>query len=248
MMGKVILVTSGKGGTGKSTLTVNCGMALSLLGNRVLLIDTDAGLSALDIMLGVSDRVVYDLSDILYGRCEPNKAIVETSWKRLSLLPAPVCDDEQDCTKALFQLCKGLRSYYDFILLDSPAGLGKWARAAAAAADQALLVVTPDPVCIRDADRMAGQILSRHTMDIRLVINRVQPNILRKKLEGGLDVIIDASAVQLIGVVPEDRQITFAAYDSRPVVHTTEEHGGAAEAYCNIARRLHGKDVPLMKF
>lgn len=247
-MGKVILVTSGKGGTGKSTLTVNCGMALSLLGNRVLLVDTDAGLRSLDIMLGVSDRVVYDLSDILNGRCEPDKAILTTSWKRLSLLPAPVFDDEQDYTKALRQLCDCLRPQFDFILLDSPAGMGKWARAAAAAADQALLVVTPDPVCIRDADRMAGQILSRHAMDIRLVINRVRPNVLRKKLDGGLDVIIDAAAIQLVGIIPEDKRIAFTAYDSRPIVHTLEDHGGAAEAYCNIARRLHGRDVPLMNF
>lgn len=221
-------------------------MALSLLKNRVLLIDTDAGLRALDIMLGISDRVVYDLADILSGRCEPAKAIVKTPWGRLSLLPAPVVEDECDSAEALSELCKQLRQCFDFIFLDSPAGMGKWARAAAAAADQAILVVTPDPVCIRDADRMAGHVLSRHVDDIRLVINRVQPNILRKKLDGGLDVIIDAASVQLIGIVPEDRQISLAAYDGKPVVQTLHTRGGAAEAYCNIARRLCGEDVPLM--
>ncbi|ADU25875.1 AAA family ATPase [Ethanoligenens harbinense] len=247
-MGTVISVTSGKGGTGKSTFTVNCGAALALSGKTVLLVDADAGLRSLDIMLRVSDQVVYDLADILQGRCEPAKAIVKTPWNRLSMIPAPAADEETGCADALQKLCRGLCQYYDFILLDSPAGMGTWAKATAAAADLAILVVTPDPVCIRDADRMAGRVLSGLVPEIRLVINRVQPQLLRKKLDGGLDVIIDAAAVQLLGVVPEDRRIALAAYDGDPIVHTPDAHGGAAEAYCNIARRLLGEDIPLMHF
>lgn len=245
-MGRVILVTSGKGGTGKSTLSVNCGMALSLLGKRVLLVDTDAGLRSLDIMLGVSERVVYDLSDILCDRCDPDGAIIETG--RLSLLPAPMVAEDPESADAFIRLCRIFREQYDFVLLDSPAGMGKWARASTAAADQILLVVTPDPVCIRDADHMASYILSRRAVDIRLVVNRIQPNILRRKLNGGVDSIIDTAAVQLIGLVPEDRHVTLASYDGGPVVRSLHEHGGAAEAYCNIAHRLLGNDIPLMKF
>lgn len=247
-MGKVISITSGKGGTGKSTLTVNCGMALSLLGSTVLLVDTDAGLRALDVLLGISGEVVYDLADVLCRRCEPAKAILKTPCEHLFFLPAPAVDDDGACSGALSDLCRGLQRHYDFILLDSPAGMGPWARAAAESADAALLVVTPDPVCIRDADRMAGHVLSRYLSDFRLVINRVQPGVLRKKLEGGMDAIIDAAAVQLIGVVPEDKRVTFCAYDEKPLVQSLGVRGGAAEAFCNIARRLRGEDVPLMKF
>lgn len=247
-MGTVISVTSGKGGTGKSTFTVNCGAALALSGKKVLLIDADAGLRSLDIMLRVSDQVVYDLADVLCNRCEPGTAIIRTPWKRLSVLPAPATDDEGGCADALRDLCRGISRYYDFILLDSPAGMGAWAKATAAAADLAILIVTPDPVCIRDADRMAGRVLAGLVPEIRLVINRVQPQLLRKKLDGGLDVIIDAAAVQLLGIVPEDRHIALAAYDGDPIVHTPDAHGGAAEAYCNIAHRLLGEDIPLMRF
>ncbi len=246
-MGKIILVTSGKGGTGKSTFTVNCGTALALLGQKVLLIDTDAGLRALDMMLSVSDEVVYDLADVLDNRCKASMAILQTHCTNLSLLPAPSTNEEPFSVKAFQRLCQGLSRYFDIILLDSPAGCGAWAQSAAQAADQALVIATADPVSIRDADVIAGKILSNHLSNIRLIINRVQPRILQKKLHGGLDTVIDAAAVQLIGIIPEDDRITLAAFDGHPIVRSTAARNGAARAFCNIARRLLGENVPLYK-
>lgn len=246
-MGIIIDITSGKGGTGKSTLTANVGVALALLGSRVLVADADAGLRAQDMLLGVAGDVVYDIGDVLAGRCETLKAIAATRWQGLSLFPAPAEDDE--AAAALFpRLCRGLAQYYDFVLLDSPAGMGAWARAAAAAADMALVVATADPVCVRDADRTAALLLGQGCRNIRLVINRVQPRILKKRLPGGLDAVIDAAAVQLIGVVPEDGRVTLAAFDAAPVVRTGEERGGAPAAFGHIARRLRGEDVPLSPY
>lgn len=123
--------------------------------------------------------------------------------------------------------------------------MGPWARASAASADQALVVATADPVCVRDADRMAGLLLGQGCDSIRLVINRVQPRILKKRLPGGLDAVIDAAALQLIGVIPEDGRVTLAAFDAAPVVRSAEERGGAPAAFCRIARRLRGEELPL---
>ena len=245
-MGNVLSVISGKGGTGKSTFTVNCGAALALSGHKVLAIDTDAGLRSLDLLLHISDQVIYDLADALRGRCPVEKAVLPTPVAGLSVLPAPATDEDFSCMDDLPALCQTLRGQYDFVFLDSPAGLGGWADTAAAVSDLSVLVVTPDPVSVRDADRAAGRVLARGASELRLVINRVQPRLLHQKLEGGLDAVIDATSVQLLGVVPEDRQVALASYEGAPVVRAPAPHTGAAGAFWNIARRLLGEDVPLL--
>lgn len=243
--GRIILVTSGKGGSGKSTFSVNCAVALANLGKKVLLADADEGLRSLDLMLGISDRVNYDLSDVLSGRCEPGKAIIVTDYHDLHLLPAPAkeCPSMGD-SETMQKLYRGLAFYYDYVFIDASAGLNSLVTAPAAAADTAIVVATPDPVCIRDAGRISQVLRERGSKNIRLILNRVQPKLIRKKILPDLDSAIDGSTVQLLGIIPEDKHITMASAVGRPV---TIFKGGAATAFCNIASRLEGKEVPLMK-
>jgi septum site-determining protein MinD len=246
-MGESLLVTSGKGGVGKSTFAVNCGAALARMGRRVLLIDGDAGLRALDLMLSVSDRVVYDLADVLGGRCEPIKAIVKTDIGGLSLLPAPL--DAQDGIfepGGMQQLCRGLRKYYDYVVIDSAAGIGECMRTSACAADRAVVVSTPDPVSVRDADRAASVVLAQGVGSARLVLNRVVPRLMKAGAACSLDAAIDGTSLQLIGAVPEDEKIAEAAFKGVPAVILG--NSPAARAFCNIARRLEGGSVPLLRF
>jgi septum site-determining protein MinD len=240
-----ILVTSGKGGSGKSTFSVNCGAALAGRGRKVLLVDADAGLRTLDLMLSVADKVVYDLADVLAGRCEPIKAITATDIPGLEILPAPLsADDVQFEPEGMKQLCRGLSRYYDCLIIDSAAGIGDAMRTAAAAADRAIVVSTCDPVSVRDADKTADVLIESGVKDIRLVINMVRPRLIRQKKAYTLDGAIDGAAVRLIGVVPEDEKIAEAAYMGKPVV--TLGRSPAARAFLNIAARMDGEDVPLM--
>ncbi|MDR3552496.1 MAG: septum site-determining protein MinD [Clostridia bacterium] len=244
-MSSVISVASGKGGTGKSTFAVNCGAALAESGRKVLLIDADAGLRALDLLLGVSDKVVYDLGDVLAGLCEPVKAIVDTGRAGLFLLPAPQSPPDAAFDTAGFgRLCKGLAKYYDYVLIDSPAGVDRSVQAAAAAGERAIVVATPDPVCIRDADRAAQMLLAHSVTHLRLVLNRVNPKMIREGRSMNLDTAIDGASLQLIGVVPEDAAVAAAAFAGEPLSYRRK---GAARAFYNIAGRLEGRDIPLMK-
>lgn len=244
-MGQLILIASGKGGTGKSTFAVNCGAALARLGRKVLLIDADAGLRALDLMLGASDRVIYDLNDVLAGVCEPVRAILSTREPGLFLLPAPQSVSSEYLDGNEFKrLCRGLSRYYDYLFIDSPAGVGPGAQIAAAACERAMVVSTIDPVCVRDADKVAGMLLGLQVTDIRLVLNRVNSRLIRTGHVPNLDAAIDGAALQLIGVVPEDEGIMIAACEERPLFPNEK---GAARAFANIALRLEGRDIPLMK-
>ena len=244
-MGEIILITSGKGGSGKSTLAVNVGASLAMRGLKVLLIDADAGMRALDLMLGLSGKVVYDIADILAGRCEPVRAILESPVNQLHLLPAPQTTAvELIEPEGIKRLCRGLSHYYDFVIIDSPAGSGAGAVTAAAPAEKALIVTTADPVSVRDADRMASILFSLGVHDLRLVINRVVPKLVRKRALPDLDRVIDGAALQLIGVVPEDERVAACACVGRPAVPYPK---GAAVAFRNIAGRLNGEEVPLMK-
>jgi septum site-determining protein MinD len=250
LMGERILITSGKGGAGKSTLAVNCGAALAAMGKKVLLIDADAGMRALDLMLSVSDQVVFDLSDVLAGRCEPVKAILGCAQTGLSLMPAPqTVSGELYEPDAMHRLCKGLSRYYDYVLIDSPAGIGPGAMTAAAGAETALVVSTADPVSVRDAERMASILIDKGMDGLRLVINRILPRLIRRRLMLDLDAVIDGVALRLLGVVPEDERVAAACFAGRPVVRGDgrEPPRSAAAAYWNIARRLQGAEVPLLK-
>lgn len=247
-MGETVLITSGKGGAGKSTFAVNCGAALARMGRRVLIVDADAGLRAIDLMLSVQDSVIYDLSDVLAGRCEPVKAILSTGVEGLFVLPAPL--DPADGSfepEGMRRLCRGLTNYYEFVLIDSAAGMGPEVMTAAAGAGRAVIIATPDPVGVRDAGRIAVALEAAGLTKLRLVLNRVRPRLIRHRAAAALDRAIDDTAVQLLGVIPEDEAVVLATFEGHPVLLEEKSRKNAAGAFGNIARRLVGEEVPLMK-
>ena len=240
-MAQTILVTSGKGGVGKSSSCVFLGYSLASQGKRVLIVELDAGLRGLDIMLGVENKTVYDMGDILLGRCDPYDAVVSSDYQQgLSLLPAPTDHWEELQQGDILWLIKAIADYYDYILMDSPAGFGKGFRIGAAAAELALLVVTPDPVCVRDGYLASVALEQRGVKRQRLLINRVRQQYVKSELPD-LDTVIDQTGVQLIGVVPEDIWVMKAASRGVPLPSGSK----ALPAYQNIAKRLLGQYCPL---
>lgn len=240
-MGRIVVVTSGKGGAGKSTVSVGLGSALARAGASVLLVDGDAGLRTLDLLLGVGQDVVYDLEDIFEGRCEPIRAIYPSKlYNGVSLVPAPARLEGLCSPTDMRRLCRGFAQHYDFVFIDCPAGTGRGFDTAVAAAESALVVTTPDPICARDA-AIVGDLLAEQDVPSRLVINRLRVTpILQGKLPD-LDKIIDTAGIQLIGAIPEDDELAVATAGGKPM----SERGMTAECFCNIARRLCGEEVPL---
>ena len=244
-MGTVIVVTSGKGGTGKTSLTGGVASCLAALGQKVLCIDLDIGLRNLDISLGMTDRALMDFTDVVEGRCSLERAAVEHPVIRgLYLLTAPVRPtpnalDEEKMKAMLLQV----RAQFDYILIDSPAGLGSGFRLAVCGADRAVVVSTNDSSALRDAQRTVVE-LGRRLDTIHLVMNRIQPKLLRR-LRTTIDDAMDAAGLPLLGVVPEDSQVILAANTGEPLILFSRK--GAALAYLNIAKRLMGQRVPLMK-
>lgn len=241
-MARTIFVTSGKGGAGKSTVTALVGAALARQGHRVLLLELDIALRALDIMLGLDKTVVYDLSDILTGRCTPIKAVYPChELTNLHLIAAPGKPGAQLPKEGMIRLVEQLKSCYDFILLDSPAGIGSGFGLGSAVAKEAIVVVTPDPVCIRDG-RVASDLLDDFGLSRQfLVINRMGRTRKAKKLGCKLDSAIDSVGVQLLGVVPEDELVHLSMGTGRMLFTNTK----ARSACENIAGRLAGRRIPL---
>lgn len=244
-MATVIAIASGKGGTGKTTLTGGVSSCLAALGNRVLCIDMDIGLRNLDLSLGLSDRALMDFSDVVAGRCTLQRAAVpHPAIENLSLLTAPLSLPAGTfSTRGMMGLLTQARAAYDFILLDAPAGLGEGFQLAVQGADRAVVVSTTDASALRDAQRTVTE-LNRHLSRIHLVVNRVQPKLL-KKLHATIDDAMDTAGLPLLGVVPEDPNVMLSANSGRPLILATNK--GAAIAHLNIARRLLGQRTPLMK-
>jgi len=242
-MSQICVVTSGKGGAGKSTVTAGLGYALSRHSGRVLLIDADAGLRSLDLMLGVSGNTMYDLSDVFSGNCEPVRAIYPSPvFKNVFVLPAPLRLEEMCSPEEMRALCRSLSSFYDQVIIDCPAGLGPGFETAVAAADRALVVSTPDMVCARDA-QILGHLLEERQMRSHLVINRLRPN---KVLDGSMpdvDEIIDTAGIQLLGIIPEDEEVAVANANAKPLPSACN----AAICFDNLAQRFMGKTIPLAK-
>ncbi|NCB63084.1 MAG: septum site-determining protein MinD [Clostridia bacterium] len=243
-MGTVIVVTSGKGGTGKTSLTGGVSSCLAALGHRVLCIDMDVGLRNLDISLGMTDRALMDFTDVLEGRCTLERAAVNHPViKGLYLLTAPVSLPPRELSQQKMKsLLDEARRRYDYILIDSPAGLGQGFRLAACGADRAIVVSTNDASALRDAQRTVTE-LSRQADTIHLVMNRIQPKLL-KRLRVTIDDAMDTAGLPLLGVVPEDEQVMLAANTAQPLILVS--HKDAARAYLNIAKRLTGEKIPLM--
>ena len=242
-MGTVITITSGKGGTGKTSITGGVAAWLALMGRTVLCIDMDIGLRNLDISLGLNDRALMDFSDVALGRCPLARAAVEhPTLKGLWLLTSPMSLPPSLTPEKVRALLDTARAMYDYILIDSPAGLGAGFRLAVCGADRSLVVSTSDASSLRDAQRTVAEL--EHLGTVHLVMNRIQVKLLRK-LRATIDDAMDAAGLPLIGVVPEDPQVILCANLGLPL--TTRGPKGAALACRNIARRLEGDRVPIMR-
>ena len=242
-MASVIAVTSGKGGTGKTSITGGVAASLSLMGRRVLCIDMDIGLRNLDISLGLNDRALMDFSDVALGRCPlARAAVVHPTLKNLSLLTSPMSLPAGLTSDRILSLLNTARIGYDYIFIDSPAGLGPGFQLAVCGADRALVVATNDASSLRDAQRTVAEL--ERVRQVHLVMNRIQPKLLRK-LRTTIDDAMNTAGLPLIGVVPEDPQVILCANQGIPL--TSRGHRGAALACWNIAQRLEGHQVPIMR-
>ena len=242
-MGTVVAVTSGKGGTGKTSITGGVASSLVLMGRRVLCIDMDIGLRNLDISLGLNDRALMDFSDVALGRCPLARAAVDhPTLKGLSLLTAPMALPASLTADKVRALLDTARTMYDYILMDSPAGLGTGFRLATCGADRALVIATNDTSSLRDAQRTVGEL--EGVRQVHLVMNRIQLKLLRR-LRTTIDDAMNTAGLPLLGVVPEDPQVILCANLGEPLV--TRGKRGAALACWNIAQRLEGLQVPVMR-
>jgi septum site-determining protein MinD len=246
MAAKIITVTSGKGGVGKTTLTANLSVALAMRGQRVVAIDADIGLRNLDVVMGLENRIVYDLVDVVEGRCRLRQAMVrDKRHSELYLLPAAQTRDKTAVQpEQMVTLCEELRSDLDFIFIDSPAGIEQGFRNAVAPADEVIIVTTPELAAVRDADRIIGLLEAFEKETLKLVVNRLRPDMVRREDMLTIDDVIDVLAIDLLGVVPEDEKVIVSTNRGRPLA--MDNHAQAGQAFNNIARRLLGEDVPLM--
>lgn len=245
-MGQTIAIVSGKGGTGKTSLTANVGMALAQLGHPTLCLDCDIGLRNLDIALSMTDRVVMDFTDVLSGRCSLDEAIVpHPTQKNLYLLTAPTRIDSISISLTAFQnLFPEINRKFDYCLVDAPAGLGTGFRLALSRADRAIVVTTTDASSLRDAQRTVMELSGLGRGKVHLVVNRCRKKLL-KSLHQTIDDAIDTAGLPLLGVIPEDETMPLYAGRGIPLLLTANDC--AARAYRNIAQRITGKRVRLMR-
>ncbi len=243
-IGTAIVITSGKGGTGKTSTAAGVAACLAAMGRRVLCLDGDIGLRNLDLTLGMTEQVVMDFTDVIQGRCSLSRAAVEhPKIKNLFLLTAPVTLPDGIGEDSMRALMRRIRSQFDYCIIDCPAGVGVGFRLATCAADRAIVVCNTDYASLRDG-QAAVQRLRRLSMPVHLVVNRVKPRLLRK-LRMDLDDAMDQTGLPLLGVVPEDETVTLAAARGLSIITVTRK--GAAVAYYNIAKRITGQRTPLMR-
>ena len=246
-MGQCIAVVSGKGGTGKTSLTAGVGTALASSGKKVLCVDCDIGLRNLDLALGLTDRALMDFSDVAQGRCSLDAAVVaHPKLKNLYLLTAPVRSRGRPVTEEqMAALMAEIRKKFDFCLLDAPAGLGTGFLLATTAADRCVVVTTADASSLRDAQHTVMELNHFRPGTLHLVVNRVRKKLLRS-MHATIDDAIDKAGLPLIGVVPEDDTLPLALNQGTPLLMATAQ-GPAAFAYRNIATRLQGGKAPLLR-
>lgn len=246
-MGKVVVITSGKGGVGKTTTTANLGAGLAALGQKVCLVDTDIGLRNLDVVLGLENRIVYDLLDVVEGHCRLRQALIKDKQygENLVLLPAAQTR-EKDAVKPeqMLRLVQELKEKHDFVILDSPAGIEHGFKNAIVGAETAIVITTPEVSAVRDADRIVGLLEAAELYDPQLIINRVRSDMVRKGDMMDISDIDDILAIDILGVIPDDQDIIVSTNRGEPVVH--DQRSRAGQAYRNISRRMLGETVPLM--
>jgi septum site-determining protein MinD len=247
-MGRVIVITSGKGGVGKSTTAANLGTALALLGRTVVVVDADVGLRNLDIIMGLESRVVYTSMDVIEGACDLEKALVkDRRVESLRLLAASQKNNKNDIhPEQMKKICLELKAEYDYVLIDSPAGIEQGFHNAAAGADEALIVTTPEVAAVRDADRIIGLLQNMDIHRMNLIINRLSPQMVKAGDMMDQTDVIDILSINLIGVIPEDPEIIVSTNRGLPLTYNQRSFAG--DAYRRIALRFEGKDIPIPEF
>lgn len=245
-MGRVIVITSGKGGVGKTTTTANVGTGLAMLGKKVVMVDTDIGLRNLDVVLGLENRIVYDIVDAVRGNCRLKQALIKDKrLENLFLLPAAQTKDKTAITtEQMVELCEKLKEEFDFVIVDCPAGIEHGFKNAIAGAEQAIVVTTPEVSAVRDADRIIGLLEAAGITEPTLIINRIRTNMVKNGDMMSVDDILEILAIKLLGIVPDDDQIVISTNKGEPTVLDDASRPG--QAFRNIARRIDGEDVPLM--
>ncbi len=246
MISKVITVTSGKGGVGKTTSTANLGTALAKDGMKTLVIDTDIGLRNLDVVMGLENRVVYDVVDIIEGRCKPKQAMIKSrTLDNLFLIPAAQTRDKDSITpEQMKQLVLELKKDFDFILIDCPAGIESGFKNAIAGADEAIIVTTPEVSAVRDADRIVGLLAANEMYEPKLILNRVRMDMMQRGDMMSIEDVLDILNIDLLGVVPDDESIIISTNKGESVLDMSKST--ASQAYFNIAKRMQGEDIPFM--
>jgi septum site-determining protein MinD len=246
LMGEAIVITSGKGGVGKTTTSANIGTALALSGKKVCLVDTDIGLRNLDVIMGLENRIIYDIVDVVSGQCRLEQALIKDKrFEHLYLLPASQTKDKSALSpEEVRKIIDELKQKFDYVVIDCPAGIEQGFKIAIAGAEKAIVVTTPENAAVRDADRVIGLLEGAKIHGPKLVINRIKPHMVRHGDMLDIDEIVAVLAIDLIGVVPDDETVISSANRGEPVV--LNPNGKASMAYRNIARRIMGDSVPLM--
>ncbi len=246
-MSEVIVVTSGKGGVGKTTATANVGTGLAKLDKKTVLVDTDIGLRNLDVVMGLENRIVYNMVDVIEGNCRLKQALIrDKHYPNLYLLPAAQTRDKTAVTpEQMRKLTEDLREHFEYILLDCPAGIEQGFKNAVAGADRAIVVTTPEVSAIRDADRIIGLLEAGGMKQIDLLINRLRPELISRGDMMSVEDVTEILAVSLIGAVPDDTGIVVSTNQGEPVAGTDTPSG---QAFFNIARRVLGEEVEIPDF
>lgn len=246
-MSRIIVITSGKGGVGKTTVTANLGMAIAQLGHRVVLLDADFGLRNLDLLLGLENRIVYTAFEVLSGDCRLEQALVKDKRQpKLALLPAAQNRTKEAITpEQMKELVGMLKDNYDYILLDCPAGIELGFRNAIAAAEEAIVVTTPEIAAVRDADRVIGLLEAEGVKPIRLIVNRLRPEMVQVNDMMSVQDVQEILAIPLIGVVPNDERVIISTNRGEPLVLSSQS-SIPGMAFNNISRRLEGDHIPIL--
>ena len=244
-MGEVIVITSGKGGVGKTTTTANIGTGLAKLNKKVVLIDTDIGLRNLDVVMGLENRIVYNIVDVIEENCKLRQALIKDKrYDTLFLLPAAQTRDKTSVTpEQMKKLTAELKEEFDYIILDCPAGIEQGFLNAIAGADRAIVVTTPEVSAVRDADRIIGLLEANEIGKTQLIVNRLRPDLIKRGDMMSADDVVEILAVELIGQVPDDENIVIATNNGEPLVG---DNSLAGQAYMNICRRVTGENVPFL--
>ena len=244
-MGEVIVITSGKGGVGKTTTTANIGVGLAKLNKKVVVIDTDLGLRNLDVVMGLENRIVYNLVDVIEGNCRMKQALIKDNrHENLYLLPSPQTKDKSVISVGqMKKLTEELSEEFDYVLLDCPAGIEQGFQNAVAGAGHAIVVTTPEVSAIRDADRIIGLLEKNNIKKVDLIINRIRIDMVKRGDMMSVEDVTEILAIHLLGAIPDDEQIVVATNQGEPVIGMDSLAG---KAYLNICKRLTGEDVPFL--